>query len=368
MGDEQHPLIAAAREIATGLLDPAAADTDLGGVPRSHLDAIGAAGLLGLFAPVAAGGSAVSPKVARGIAELLAGADAATWFVQTQHHSPVRMLAASASTASDRYLAHLANGELIAGVAFSHLRRYPQRRVVEATRLGGPRPGWRLDGVAPWYTGWGLNDVAFLSGIAADGTVVFGVVPAVESPQLRVRARITTSALDAASTVALELDGVTFEDADVAARLSHESWTIADRATNANANPAIFGVARSAVELLALSEEREALECAAVFGDWLADVRARVDALVDDVAPGDCYDERIALRAEALEMVIGVTTALVTAGAGAAMSVRSPAQRKAREALFLLVQAQTAPGRAATLTRWSATARQVSTRKAGGRA
>jgi hypothetical protein len=35
------------------------------------------------------------------------------------------------------------------------------------------------------------------------------------------------------------------------------------------------------------------------------------------------------------------------------MALTHPAQRKAREALFLLVQAQTAAGRAATLTRWA---------------
>jgi alkylation response protein AidB-like acyl-CoA dehydrogenase len=348
--------IAAAHRLATELLEPAAARTDLHGVPRSHLDALGTAGLLGLVAPVAVGGYEASPSVARSVAAILAGADASTWFVQAQHHAPVRMLAAnpgSQSSASDRYLGALARGELVAGVAFSHLRHYPQRRVVEATRTAY---GWRLDGVAPWYTGWRLNDLAFVSGVTSDGVVVFGVVPARESPQLRVKAKITTSALDAASTVALSFDGLAFSADDVAAELPFEAWLRADSATNANANPAIFGVAASAVSLLSRSDEAAAIECARVFSDRLADVQGRVDALIDDVAPDERYEDRVALRAEALEVLIGVTTALVTAGAGRAMSVTSPAQRKAREALFLLVQAQTATGRAATLTRWAASA------------
>jgi hypothetical protein len=349
-------VVAAARRLATELLEPAAADVDLHGVPRSHLDALGAEGLLGLFAPISIGGAAATPMLARTVAEVLAGADAASWFVQAQHHSPVRMLAGNPSQASDRYLHRLASGELVAGVAFSQLRRYPERRVVEATRTP---TGWRLDGVAPWYTGWGLNDLAFVSGVAEDGTVVFGVVPARESVQLSVKARITTSALDAASTVSLEFDGLTFGDDEVAVTLPFADWFAADRATNANANPAIFGVAASAAELLGRGDEHVARQCALVFYDRLADVRGRVDELIERVAPDERYDDRVALRAEALEVLIGVTTALVTAGGGQAMSVTAAAQRKAREALFLLVQAQTAPGRAATLRRWSGTAASV---------
>jgi hypothetical protein len=46
--------------------------------------------------------------------------------------------------------------------------------------------------------------------------------------------------------------------------------------------------------------------------------------------------------AVALDLPITITTALMAAESGPAMAVGSPAQRKAREALFPLVQAQTA--------------------------
>lgn len=48
-------------------------------------------------------------------------------------------------------------------------------------------------------------------------------------------------------------------------------------------------------------------------------------------------------------MLVDTTTALVIAGAGGSMAISSPAQRKAREALFLLVQAQTRASRTANL-------------------
>jgi alkylation response protein AidB-like acyl-CoA dehydrogenase len=290
------------------------------------------------------------------VTEVLAGADAATWFVQAQHHGVVRMLVGTPSPASDRYLPRLAGGELLAGFAFSHLRRYPDRPVI-ATRDAG---GWRLDGVAPWYTGWGLNDIAFLSGVTDGGDVVFGAVPATAGAGLSVRAKLQTAALDAAQTVVLALDGVFVADADVALQQPYGQW-IAGDAVVANANPAIFGVAQSAVQLLHETGvgrgEPATINAAAIFGERIADVRARCYALVDDLPPERAVDERLALRAEALELLVAVTSALVAAGAGPAMASSAPAQRKAREALFLLVQAQTGPARAATLARWSATAR-----------
>jgi alkylation response protein AidB-like acyl-CoA dehydrogenase len=305
-----------------------------------------------VLAPAEVGGAGAAASVLREVSELLAGADLATWFVQAQHHSVVRMLAAEPSRAARHYLPKLASGELIAGIAFSHLRRFPDRPVTAAKVRGG----WRLDGVAPWYSGWGLNDVAFLSGVNDEAEVVFGAARAVTGDGLTVQTRLRTAAVDAAQTVVLNLDHVMVSDNDVALRQPHSQWLAADLA-NANANAAIFGVGASAVRLLrstADSRDEAATSVAAsTYHEWLADVRARCYALADVTRPDEAVDERLALRAEALEMLIAVTSALVIANAGPAMALSSPAQRKAREALFLLVQAQTAPARAATLERWS---------------
>lgn len=347
-----HPLVTAAGELAASVLAPAAADVDENGVPRSHLDAIARAGLLGVVAPTSAGGAAAGVPVLREVTEILAGADAATWFVQAQHHSPVRMLAASPDTpAARRYLPKLASGELVAGIAFSHLRRFPERAVT-ATKTA---TGWRFDGAAPYYTGWGLNDVAFIAGVTDDDRVVFGVVGAREGAGLTAKAKLRTSALDAAQTVVLRVDAVDVDDGDVVLVQPVEEWLAADGETSANANPAVFGVGRSALALLRETgvrrKEPEAIRAADVWCARLDDVRARAYALAD-AASAD-VSARLAARAEALDVLIAVTTAAVAANSGPAMGRAHPAQRKAREALFLLVQAQTAAGRAATLRRWS---------------
>ena len=134
---------------------------------------------------------------------------------------------------------------------------------------------------------------------------------------------------------------------------SAAEWAAGDALVTVNAPPAAFGLAESALRLLAEHGVRRpkprAVDAARALAARVGAVRARAYALVDDVAPEEALEERLALRAQALRLAVESATALVVAGAGGAMVATSPAQRKAREALFLLVQAQTAQIRAATL-------------------
>lgn len=49
-----------------------------------------------MSAPVESGGAGAPDAVAREVTEILAGACLSTWFVQTQHHTPVRLLGRAA--------------------------------------------------------------------------------------------------------------------------------------------------------------------------------------------------------------------------------------------------------------------------------
>jgi alkylation response protein AidB-like acyl-CoA dehydrogenase len=344
---EGHPVVARVRRLAAQVLAPSASDVDTSAVPRSHLDALGAAGVLGLAAPASAGGLDAPAAVVRRVNELLAGADLSTWFVQAQHHAPVRAVAAAGR--HPELLAELAAGRAVAGIAFSHLRRRPAR-VLAATPDGD---GWRLDGTAPWYTGWGLNDVALVGALTDDDRAVFSLVRPVAGPALRPGERVRTAALDAASTVPLTFDGYRVGPADLVRVEPAGQWAATDALATVNAPPAAFGLAESALTLLhehgRRRHEARAVDAACRLAEALGGVRGKAYHLMDHAPPGEATEERLALRARALRLAVDSGTALVTAGAGGAMSLASPAQRKAREALFLLVQAQTADVRAATL-------------------
>jgi alkylation response protein AidB-like acyl-CoA dehydrogenase len=323
-------------------------------VRRSTLDALAAAGLYGVTAPVEVGGGGQPPSVGREVAEVLAGACGSTWFVWTQHAMALgTVLGGDNDALRERALPGLATGRTPAAVAFAHVRR-PGPPAVTATREAG---GWRFDGRVDWTTGWGLDDVLLLAGRSPDDAIVFVLLPATEAPGLTA-SPLPLAVMQGTCTVALALDGLHVADADVAQVVPAAGWLEADRYRTANASPHTLGLHREVVRRLAQTAERRgdgtASGLAVRLGEEGERVRSRAYALVDDVAPEERLQERLDLRAASLDLVVRAATALVTATGGSATSLANPAQRLAREALFHLVQAQTPPVREATLQRLGA--------------
>lgn len=140
-------MVGAVRELGERVLGPAADDCDAGEVPAAHVRALARAGVFGLSGPD------VPAAVEREVQEILAGACAATWFVQIQHPGTAirvqRAVAAGRSTltvgervwaAADLAAALLA-GSVVGGTALAHVRR--PDRPVRAERVPG---GWRVTG------------------------------------------------------------------------------------------------------------------------------------------------------------------------------------------------------------------------------
>ncbi|KUN19907.1 acyl-CoA dehydrogenase [Streptomyces antibioticus] len=336
------PLIASARQLADTLLVPNAERVDQAEVPASHLDAIRRSGLLGVSAPEAYGGAGAPDSVAREVQEILAGACCSTWFVQTQHHTPVRMLAKSELPLRESLLGPLATGELLAGIAYAHVRAFPR----VAVRATAERDGWRFDGTVPWYTGWGLNDVMLLAGITDADEIVFAFADAREQPGLRPSAPMRLAALTAARTVSLELDGLWLPESSVLLRTPQEKFALLDIPRSTNASPAVFGLAYAALRIVAESGEPQTAEALRASVD---EVRRRAYELADHPVAHEHVEERLALRTRAYDLMRAATTAAVVSGGGRTMDLRNPAQRLAREGMFLLIQGQTSVVRRAHL-------------------
>ncbi len=333
------PVVDAARRLADELLRPNAEAVENGGVPRAHLAALADVGLFGVTAPAAYGGSDQPVAVIREIVEVLAGADASTWFVWTQHHTPVRTLVRGTNGAlRDRWLPRLAAGTSLAGVAFTHLRR-PGPPAVRARRSEG---GWRIDGDLAWLTSWGLAEV-FLVGAVVGDDLVWLLMPLATASGASATA-LDLVAMRGTSTVSVHLDDVFVADADVVLVEPVDEWRAADAERTADVSPAVFGVAGECVRRLADGD------AAARFAAELDELRARAYALQDESGP---RAERVAVRAQAHALALRASAALVAAGAGRSMLAGNPAQRLAREALFLLVQGQDAEVRAAQLSELS---------------
>ena len=310
------------------MLAPAAEATDRAPVvPASHLEALAAAGLMGLYRPPAA-----PAEVVREVYEILAGACGVTFFVWVQHHAPVRMLAATANDGlRARYLDDLCAGRVVGGVAFAYLRR-PGPPSVTATPVAG---GDRVDGEAPWVTSWGLAGLFAVAARTGEAVVFFML--AADHDRAHPSPPLALAAMNAASTVRLRFDGLFVPEEDVLSVVPFARWQADDRLATAKPNPAAFGIAATCVRLLGDTPLAAALD----------ETRRRSYALADAAAPD--VEALVEARAQSLELAVRAATALVVATGGRAMSADHPAQRLLREAAFFTIQAQTPALRRATL-------------------
>ncbi|MDD7942296.1 acyl-CoA/acyl-ACP dehydrogenase [Actinomycetospora lutea] len=325
MGD----LLDRARAVAADVLAPTADEVDrTSTIPEGHFRALADAGLYGL-----ATADDVAFEDFVGVVEILAGACLTTTFTWMQHHGVVRGLSATANTAlRERYLADAARGTTRCGVAFAGAS--PQPPKLWATAVDG---GWRLDGVAPLVTGWGLVDLLQVSARDAATTdtddeharVVALLVPAHAADGVTVHP-LDLAAANGSRTVRLDVDGWFVGEDAVVATPSRAEF-LAGQHVSARINGCLaLGVAGRCAGLVADAGEPDAS----------AALRKALDAARDDLDAGLADVARMApARAAASALAVRAAATLTVAVGSRAIVGRHPARRLAREAAFTLVAA-----------------------------
>ncbi len=239
-----------ARRIADELLWPAAEQVDSAStVPPSHLQALASAGLMSIAAPggPAPGAALLLPAVH----EILAGGCGATSFVWAQHHSPLRLVAASPNgDLRNDLLAPMRSGALLAGIGFSHLRRRdPSLVAVPVPGCGKGGAAWELSGRVPWLTSWGMADVFVLGARLEDGSIVW-VAFRPDGSQRYAARPLPLSVLGATGTVELSLDRWMVSEAEVVSVESADSWRRRDALATAAPSAGALGVVDRCARLL----------------------------------------------------------------------------------------------------------------------
>jgi alkylation response protein AidB-like acyl-CoA dehydrogenase len=321
-------LVAAAHDIADGVLFPASVEVDrTGTVPTGHWQRLAESGLYGIAAPAQLGGPGLGLPQLVEILETLAGACLATTFTWVQHHGMVAALAASPNTAlRDEVLPEVVAGRIRGGVAYAGAVPVPPR--VRAERVDG---GWRLSGHAPFVSGWGIIDLLQISaGDITTGDIVAGVIPAKSQAGITNVSAVPLFVADATRTVSLDIDGLLIRDDRIVSRVSRPDF-MANQNFGSRLNGTLpLGIAGRCTRLIDALGHGDAAMALQAKADA---VRARLDAGMTDSA------ELLAARAEGAELAVRAAGALVAATGGPALTISSPAQLLARNATFTVVAA-----------------------------
>jgi alkylation response protein AidB-like acyl-CoA dehydrogenase len=313
------PRLDAVHALAERLRQEAATVDATGQLPAGHLRGLAEAGLYGIAAPVSAGGLGLAHPAICSVTEELASACLATTFVWIQHLRLLRTLLDDGTPPAlrDELLPGAIRGDVRGGIALAGLLPGPPRLTARAVP-----GGWRLDGQAPWVTGWGHVHLVVVAARGPDDTVVTLLVEAEERPGLSAR-RQRLAAVQASATVRLGFDGLFVPAGRHAGQEPYHPARQQAEGLRLNGSLAL-GVGRRCCELIgpsALDEE-------------LRRRRAELDrAELDNAATGAMP----AARARASEFAVRAAHALAVHRGSASALAGTDADRLTREAAFLLV-------------------------------
>lgn len=323
-----------AQRLTDDVLLPDANDVDAKGtIPGAHFDRLAAAGFYGLT---------IADDIDFGtiaeVAETLMSGCLATAFVWAQHHTVMRRILASSNVElRERYGPQLRAGSLRAGVTYAG--------AMSDTMLIAHKTdaGYRLEGAAPFMTGWGMVDLigVFARSAESDQELISVLIPATDTATLRARP-LPLIAADASRTVSLTFDGVDVPSDMVDGIVTLERF----------ASTAMFGIWLNGSLALGIARR-----CTAELSDLGIDVgplREEKAAIRRDLDSGlagttDVY----AARARASQFALNTAAALVAATGSGALLRGATAERLLREATFTLVFGTRPPIRAALLERLS---------------
>lgn len=292
-----------------------AAEMDATGqLPARHLTGLAEAGLYGIFAPPSEGGLGLDHVRACPVVEELAAGCLASTFVWIQHFRLLNTLLDPATPEALRasLLPRVVRGEVRGGVVLAGLLPGPPRLTAQ------PVPGgWRLDGRAPWATGWGYVGLILVLARGPADSVVTLLVDAAEQPGLTAE-RLRLAAADASATVRLTFTGLHVPADRYVGQRPYDP--VRDQSEGLRLNGSLpLGVARRCCTLIGPSP----------LDGELRRARAALDAASTETMP--------AARAGAAELAVRAAHALaVRAGSSSALA-GDEAERLTREAAFLLV-------------------------------
>lgn len=326
---------------------------------RSALRGLGDRHLLALRVPKIYNGAELENHLFHSFQEQVARFSGALAFLQTQHQSAGALLSKSNNEAlKQAYLPHMATGEALVGIGFSHLRRHdnPPLKAIEAEK------GYRLHGHIPWITGFGFFETILVAALLPNGQAVYGMIPFSDATQdsggsIRFSEPMQLAAMSATGTVTAELIEWNLEPSEVAFVTETGAIFKSDRINILNHSFFALGCAQAGLDIVRHTQEMKPyLPIAPAYETLLEELKLCRHFIYS--AQDQSFEERLKLRVWAIDLAMRCAHAAVVVSSGAANSKRHPAQRVYREALVFSVAGQTTAVLEGTLDRISAASRR----------
>ena len=321
---------------------------DCGGPGNALLEknvrALASARFYGARIPAEYGGLELPGPVIAECQELIASACGVTAFTQQQMQSGGHYVGQADNESVKRdLLPRFASGQLLCGIAFSHLRR-PGPPMVRYEPIAD---GGLINGEAPWVTGWRFLDSFALGCIGPDGRVVYVYVSIPDHARtLSVSEPIRVSTMDAGDTVRVFLRNVVVPQEHVLFEREPDYQSRTDFNNIAGPVQMPLGCARGCVRHLRETGKRKNrplfLDAADHFEAEIGLQRAFAQAWNGSRCEEPDYKENaLDARAGAIRLAMRASEACIAANSGAAHLLTNPAQRRHREASFYATVAQT---------------------------
>jgi alkylation response protein AidB-like acyl-CoA dehydrogenase len=354
--DDQQALLELAESYLRESVAPVASEIDHNPeVLKEALQGMSDRSLLALRTPKVWGGAGVSEVTYRHFQQLVPRYSGALAFLQTQHQSAAGFFTNSDNEALKRqYLPYMAKGQVLIGIGFSHLRR-PSDPIMKAIPLEG---GYQLGGKVPWVTGFGFFQDFIVGAALPDGRAVYGVVPFVETVQqtggsIAFSEPMELGAMSSTNTVTATLNHWFLPQERVVFAKPIGAIHDNDKKNVLHHGFFALGCARAGLDIVEAAYHTKQLPFIKLAFESLNEELTRCQsAMMQALLPdSQRWEERLQLRAWAINLAQRCASAAVTVSSGAANYKYHAAQRVYREALVFTVSGQTTAVMEATLAR-----------------
>jgi alkylation response protein AidB-like acyl-CoA dehydrogenase len=307
-----------------------------GAFPAEDLADLAAAGAMRWAVPAAFGGEALDALEHHLRYERIAAASMATALVLTQRDAAVWLIdAALEAPMRSELLAQLAENAIFATVGIAQLA---------TSRQGGPPAlgaraegdGYVLDGLVPWSTGTTKAQWVVVGAAVEDGLQMLLALPT-DAPGVTIGPPMPLVALRASHTTWIRCDGVRVDRRWVLRGPVDKALAWQRKLLPLSQVLVGMGLCQGAIELILRHDAEPRRASARPFAARLARLREEVLSLSRPRRDEEAMAAAPRLRAACNELAIRATHTAVALYKGAALLADHPAQRLAREAMFLLV-------------------------------